>query len=158
VITTYPGSPRSLPSGRPQRLWIHNPERSAAAPGRPLPKLPPELLRGAREPRLDDHLVEVGDLDLPESDEDGGMTVQVRGREADPRLRREARLLDDEIGDTDAEDVSLRRFRSESLEIGLAEGALPDEPLAVHEPGEVAVAALFGRSGKREREAVYVLP
>src|SRR5580765_1605688 len=121
-------------------------------------ELTDQRFRRAAEPGFDQHFLEVGDLDLPETHEDRGVAVEMRGCEAHRRTRGEPRLFHDEIGDVDPEDVALRRFGSQCLEVGFPEGPLPGEALASHEPGAVVVPETLGRLGKPKRDAADVVP
>lgn len=67
---------------------------------------------------------------LPQCDQDCGVTVEMRDREEAGRRHREQCILGIEILDGDGEDLARRRrLVPESLEVSLAERALPGEPL-----------------------------
>jgi len=86
-----------------------------------------------RQPAINKCLVKCFRRDLPQLNENSGVTVEVRDcEEASPALGQDSLLLA-EILDMNGEDRSVRRNRvAESLQVSLAEGSFPRECLAGH--------------------------
>src|SRR5205807_3731114 len=91
-------------------------------------------LRRPREPRLDDHLLQLVEADLAEPDEHRWVAVEVGGGEEDAGFVLEQRLLGAEMLDPCAEDRPVWRFIPERAEVGLAKRPLPHESFAMHPP------------------------
>ncbi len=98
-----------------------------------------EALGRSRQPRFDDQLLQFVERDPLETDQHGGVAVEVRGREVDLGSIGEQGLLGNQVLDPCPEDRPCRRRVSERLEIGLAQRTLPHEPLVVHMPTLAAV-------------------
>src|SRR5437588_4079371 len=93
-----------------------------------------KLLRGAAKPGLDDQLLELVGRNYVKPDEDGWVSVEVRGREVDLRVIGNKSLLGDEMLDAGPEDGAIRCLVAECSEVGGAKRPLPHEQLVSHAP------------------------
>ena len=93
-----------------------------------------EPLRRNRQPRLGDELVERVRRDHIKPDEHRRIAIEVRRREVHVRLGLEQCVLRADVLDPHAQDVPVRRLGTECRDIGLAQRALPHEPLLAHTP------------------------
>ena len=117
-----------------------------------------EPLRRDRQPRLGDELVERVRRDRVEPDEHRRIAVEVRRREVHVRLGLEQRVLRADVLDPHAQDVPVRRIGTERRDIGLAQRALPHEPLLAHTPPAQTARLALDRLGHRQRSPAHVVP
>jgi hypothetical protein len=69
------------------------PDKALFKPTESAQKFLGEAPWGTRQPRLDDHPLQVGDSNGAERDEDGGISIEMRCREVEPGLLRQPRGL-----------------------------------------------------------------
>jgi hypothetical protein len=98
--------------------------------------------------------------DFIELDQVGGKAVEVLDGEEGILVPGEDGLLLNQVGGADREDRAGRHLVTESLEVRLAERALPGERLASHLPGPVDLAVFvhpFGHLGQLGRQAGHII-
>jgi hypothetical protein len=146
------------------RVRLKRPDRGGSSPPPRLrsPALSQVLarqsLRSTVQPCLDDDLLELVNLDSVQSDQHGGIPVEMRGGEEDVGIVAEQGLFDPEIGHPHSQDRAVGCALPKSLVVGAAQRSLPHETSALHPPLSRPSRRRLVRLGQAQGNAADVVP